>query len=109
LTQTAAWLEGFLKGSGLLVLHDQVLWRLLDEWLTQLEGDRFQDILPLLRRTFADFPETIRQQILERVKLGVVESGGGETAVAEFDTERADTVLPLIAQLLGMEQNDNED
>ena len=104
LTQTAAWLEGFLQGSGLLVLHDQVLWQLLDEWLTALQGDRFQDILPLLRRTFADFPETIRQQILERVKLGMRESVGGETAVVEFDTERADTVLPLVAQLLGLKK-----
>ena len=104
LTQTAAWLEGFLKGSGLLVLHDQTLWQLLDEWLNQLEGDRFQDILPLLRRTFADFPETIRQQILERVKLGMTGRDGGETAVVEFDYERADTVLPLVAQFLGLER-----
>jgi hypothetical protein len=104
LTQTAAWLEGFLKDSGLLVLHDQTLWRLLDGWLIQLEGDRFQDILPLLRRTFASFPETIRQQILERVRLGMNRQDGGETAVVEFDYERADTVLPLVAQLLGLKK-----
>ncbi|MCP4425758.1 MAG: hypothetical protein GY803_14785, partial [Chloroflexi bacterium] len=106
LTQMAAWLEGFLKGTGLLVLHDQALWQLLDSWLTHLDGARFEDILPLLRRTFASFNENVRQQLLERARLGTAVVVG-DTAVVEFDYERADTALPLIRQLLGVWNEDN--
>jgi hypothetical protein len=38
--QAAAWIEGFLKGSGLLLLHDEALWRTLDEWLTARDDGR---------------------------------------------------------------------
>ncbi|MBD0262232.1 MAG: hypothetical protein ICV78_05745, partial [Tolypothrix sp. Co-bin9] len=46
--QAAAWVEGFLKGSGLLLLHDDMLWQVLDNWLTQLPGEFFTALLPLL-------------------------------------------------------------
>src|SRR5207237_2856445 len=54
--QAAAWLEGFLSGSGLLLLHQQELWALLDQWVGSLNPDHFTAILPLLRRTFSTFP-----------------------------------------------------
>src|SRR5262249_62231649 len=31
--QAAAWIEGFLKGSGLLLLHDEALWRTVGGWV----------------------------------------------------------------------------
>jgi hypothetical protein len=31
-TQAGTWVEGFLHGSGLLLLHDQALWQVLDDW-----------------------------------------------------------------------------
>src|SRR5262249_15638477 len=34
--QAAAWVEGFLRGSGLVLLHDDALWSVLDEWLAGL-------------------------------------------------------------------------
>src|SRR5439155_3157548 len=51
--QAAAWVEGFLRGSGLVLLHDDRLWSILDGWLVALDGDAFTALLPLLRRTFA--------------------------------------------------------
>jgi hypothetical protein len=70
LSQMAFWIEGFLKGSGLLVLHDQTLWQLLDGWVMQLDAARFQTILPLLRRTFSTFSDAARQQLMDRVRYG---------------------------------------
>ncbi|MDX2242670.1 MAG: DUF5682 family protein, partial [Leptolyngbyaceae cyanobacterium bins.302] len=102
--QAAAWMEGFLSGSGLLLLHNPALWQVLDEWVTQLPDEPFTAILPLLRRTFSTFAAPERRQMGERVRqegtrgLGV---GGWQTS-SEFDCDRADTVLPLIAQLLGI-------
>jgi len=99
--QAAAWIEGFLTGSGLLLLHNPTLWQVLDEWVIQLPGETFTAILPLLRRTFASFAAPERRQMGERVRQGAV-STTVLAQVGHFDGDRADTVLPLIAQLLGV-------
>lgn len=101
-TQAAAWIEGFLKGSGLLLLHDQEIWQVLDQWVCELAPDTFVTLLPLLRRTFSTFPAAERRQMGERVTQGVVGTGlqGWESEV--LDCDRAEKVLPLVAQLLGL-------
>ncbi len=64
--EAAAWLEGFLAGSGLVLAHDRTLLRLIDHWLAGLEADRFEQVLPLLRRTFAGFTGPERRTIGDR-------------------------------------------
>lgn len=97
----AVWIEGFLQGSGLLLLHDKEIWTVLDRWVTELHSDAFIALLPLLRRTFAAFTAAERRQMAERVKQG----SAGQTARVEMDLDgdRASLALPLIAQLLGLE------
>ncbi len=97
--QAAAWVEGFLQGSGLLLIHDEAIWPVLDDWVTQLSGETFTALLPLLRRTFANFTAPERRQMGERVRLGRRER---ESELGPFDRDRADAALPLIAQLLGL-------
>ncbi|QUY43360.1 DUF5682 family protein [Acaryochloris marina] len=101
-TQAAAWIEGFLKGSGLLLLHNQEIWQVLDQWVCELAPDTFVTLLPLLRRTFSTFPAAERRQMGERVTQGSVGTGlqGWESEV--LDCDRAEKVLPLVAQLLGL-------
>jgi hypothetical protein len=99
--QAAAWVEGFLKGSGLLLLHDDNLWQVLDNWVTQLNDDTFTALLPLLRRTFSSFSAPERRQMGERVKRGDSRQGAG-VEEREFDERRAEIVLPIIAELLGV-------
>ncbi len=100
--QAAAWVEGFLKGSGLLLLHDEKLWQTLDAWVTQLQSAAFAELLPLLRRTFATFAKPERRQMGERVKRGASEKTPVFINANEFDSNRADAVLPLVARLLGL-------
>ncbi|MGP1375260.1 MAG: DUF5682 family protein [Almyronema sp.] len=97
--QAAAWIEGFLQGSALLLIHDDAIWPVLDDWVTQLTPETFTALLPLLRRTFAYFSAAERRQMGERVRLGRLEQA---PMASEFDSDRADSVLPLIAQLLGL-------
>ncbi len=101
--QAAAWVEGFLKGSGLLLLHDDGLWQVLDSWVTSLPKDTFMNLLPLLRRTFSSFSAPERRQMGQRVRTASLDGGQVITQQSEdeFDRERADTVLPIVAQLLG--------
>lgn len=102
--EAAAWIEGLLGGSGLILIHDGELWRLVDEWLSGLNGDHFMEILPLLRRTFSAFPPPERRQMGERVKRGgapPMAAAVGDDAA--FDYETADAVLPVLAQMLGLD------
>jgi hypothetical protein len=101
--QAAAWIQGFLSGSGLLLLHNPALWQVLDQWVMQLSADTFTNVLPLLRRTFSTFPAGERRQMGERVRAGdqgVALAGMGNSG--GMDSDRADAILPLIAQLLGV-------
>jgi hypothetical protein len=98
----AAWVEGFLKGSGLVLLHDDRLWRVLDGWVAALPSDAFTAVLPLLRRTFSTFPAPERRQIGQRAARGGRAEDGAATD-GELDHARASLVLPLVGRILGLE------
>lgn len=98
--QAAVWVEGFLKASGLLLLHDDKLWQVLDSWVSKLSGNTFTALLPLLRRTFSTFSHPERRQMGERVKRGNVHLS--VLSIAEFEQHSANAVLPIVAQLLGV-------
>lgn len=98
--QAAAWVEGFLQGSGLLLLHDDGIWQVLDDWVTRLNDEAFMALLPLLRRTFSNFPAPERRQMGERVRGS--HRANSVTADERFDSDRADASLPMLAQLLGI-------
>jgi hypothetical protein len=103
--QAAAWVEGFLRGSGLLLLHDAALWAVLDGWVTGLAGETFTGLLPLLRRTFATFAPAERRLMGEQAARG---RATAPTAGARaFDVARAEAVLPLVARLLGLDMPEN--
>jgi Family of unknown function (DUF5682) len=102
----AAWAEGFLRGSGLLLLHSDGIWQVLDAWIAGLSPDNFVAVLPLLRRTFATFSSPERQQMGEKVAKGQVV--GKKTVVdTDFNADRAHQSLPVIAQLLGFTNHAN--
>lgn len=103
-SQATAWIEGFLRGSGQLLVHDNELLGIIDDWLVNLPGDLLPHLLPLLRRTFSSFTRPERQKIGERVRKG--KTGGNalqaENETDHFDPALARSVLPLIARLLGL-------
>ncbi len=107
--ESAAWIEGVLGGSGLLVLHQDSLWRALDRWLAELSGDVFDTLLPILRRAFSNFHAPERRKMGEKVKnLHSSSTSDRQEAgsTSDIDTERADRILPLLAQIMGGAQNE---
>jgi hypothetical protein len=100
-----AWVEGFLAGAGLVLLHDARLFGILDGWLAGLDGDAFTQLLPLLRRTFATFAPGERRGIGELARRGgtAPSATGVAAADGEIDRERAAAVLPLMALLMGID------
>ena len=102
----AAWLRGLLRGSGLLVLHQDALWLAIDRWLGELTAERFTETLPLIRRAFADFSPPERRQMGEKVKR--LEAAGARpsstkpaTAGAAIHAACAARVLPTLKLLIG--------
>jgi hypothetical protein len=67
----ASWIDGFLYGNGLLLIHQPMLWREIDQWVSQLTVDRFSDILPILRRAFSRFSASERAKMLRLAQLGI--------------------------------------
>ncbi|MGA4791759.1 DUF5682 family protein [Nocardia sp. AB354] len=68
--EKAAWIDGFLGGRGLLLVHDRDLLRRIDSWLRELDEEQFVATLPLLRRTFGAFEAGERQAIARAVREG---------------------------------------
>ncbi|GAB3846947.1 DUF5682 family protein [Hymenobacter terrigena] len=95
-----AWIEGFLRGSGLLLIHHRELFDLLDTWLGELNEETFREIVPLLRRTFTDFSLPERRQILEIA--GTDAAAPAAATEADFDWERGARMLPGLRELLGV-------
>jgi hypothetical protein len=105
--KAAAWIEGFLAGDGLLLVHDERLLALVDAWLTGIPADGFVEVLPLLRRTFSGYPAPQRRMIGERAAhIGT----GGRPRAGEHDDQvdpdRGALLLPVVARLLGKELHD---
>jgi hypothetical protein len=99
--RVAAWVEGFLGSSGLLLVHDAGLLGLVDEWITGLPANSFSDVLPLLRRTFGAFPAPERRAIGERVRRSPP-GGAGPEAAEELDLARAAAAVRTVATILGL-------
>lgn len=101
----AAWLDGFLRGSGQILIHDERLWALIDGWLTALPHGAFLALVPLLRRTFASFTMPERRQMGERVARGAAPRHGPAAAAddALLQHERAARILPPLTRLLGID------
>ena len=98
----ADWLDGFLRDSGLLLVHDERLWAEVDGWLRGLADERFVETLPLLRRTFSSYPDGVRQQLQRRAATREL-AQAGQARRADFDPERAARVLPVIGRLVGVD------
>ncbi|MEV0255940.1 DUF5682 family protein [Streptomyces sp. NPDC050732] len=121
----AAWIEGFVgggSGGGMLLVHDERLLGLVDDWLSGVSDSAFTDVLPLLRRTFSAYEPGVRRTLGELVRRGPAGAGAGAGRVAsgsvsavggglsgglpgfadEVDAARADAVVPVVHLLLGL-------
>lgn len=95
----AAWLDGFLDGDAVLLLHDPVLLGVVDDWIASIDETTFEDVLPLVRRTFSRFEAAERRQIAGRVRSG---AAAAVPAGDELDLDRAMPAARRVAELLGL-------
>ncbi|MCG8330500.1 MAG: DUF5682 family protein [Chitinophagales bacterium] len=98
----ALWMEGFLYGSGLLLVHNPSLWYILDDWISGIPDISFPELLPVLRRAFSNFtgPERAKLLSLTRQAPGEMTT---KVPTTDFNQQRAKLPLPTLKLLLGLE------
>lgn len=99
--EAAAWLDGLLSGDATLLIHDRRLLQIVDDWVDGVDDDVFEDLLPLVRRTFSAFSRPERREIGEQL------SRVGSTALTaespSVDLAAAGPALRTMAKILGWE------
>ncbi len=96
----AAFVEGFLAGSGTVLLHDAQLRGAVDAWIASLTADAFEAVVALLRRTFGAFEPAERRQL-----GGLLASGRVERSAPmgdDVDEARGLAGLATVRAMLGL-------
>lgn len=101
--KASAWLEGFLGGSGMVLVHDARLLGIVDEWVTSLPRDVFEQVCPIARRTFATFEKPERRQIGEKIARHGQLGASAAATIADYDAPRGSLVEPVLRLILGEE------
>ena len=96
----ASFVEGFVAGSGLLLLHDAGLRSSIDRWMSSLPAVAFDAIVPLLRRTFGTFESAERRRLGQLLADGRREEPIG--VGVDVDDGRASVVLATVRDLIGL-------
>lgn len=104
----ASWLEGFLSNSGLILIYDNVILQLVDDWLGNLTEDHFISMLPLLRRTMSTYSHAEQKRIWQRI-LSIDNEELLFSEPKHIDPQSARRTLPLIANFLNLNLPDEED
>ncbi|SDY53136.1 hypothetical protein SAMN04487939_10343 [Lysobacter sp. yr284] len=98
----AHWLDGFLNRNAAVLLHDDAVWGLIDAWVSNLGHEHFLRVVPLLRRSFAEFEAADRRDLGQRVKRPPG-AAPASAARSSWDAARAARALPLLRELFGLE------
>jgi hypothetical protein len=99
--KASAWLEGFLGGSGTILVHDDRLLATVDDWLGALPRDVFEQVCPIVRRTFSTFAKPERRSIGERIARGARPASALDAPPDDYDPERGALVDPVLKLILG--------
>jgi hypothetical protein len=97
----AAFVEGFLAGSGTILLHDAALRATVDAWICSLRAETFADVAPLLRRTFGAFEPAERRHLGQLVSAGQAERPA--LAGDDLDPDRVAAGLATVRAMLGLQ------
>ena len=96
-----AWLEGFLANAGTVLLIDDRLRGIMDEWLVAIAEDHFTELLPMLRRVTGGFDAMERRRLLSLLG-GRQSQPAGSGIAATVDNPAFAEALPLLKIILGV-------
>lgn len=100
-----SFLEAFIGSNAEVLLHDQVLLHLINDWLSELTEDDFMAIIPLLRRSFSSFDLVAKRRLFQ----AVFDSPRSQQPDQPDQTINPafEAALPLLFQILGVKNEHN--
>lgn len=100
----AAWLEGFLDGSGTLLIHDRRLLGIIDEWVVSLPRDTFERACPIARRTFSTFTPPERRAIGQTIRRSSepLTPDEADPDAPGYHAARGSLIDPVLTAILGV-------
>ena len=85
----------------MVLILDEQIWDIVNRWMSELADDTFNDLLPLLRRTFSAYTNAEKRKIAEKVKAAPGTSGQA-TTFESVNPERAQRVIPVLEKLMAL-------
>ncbi len=98
------WLQGFLGGDAEVLLHDPVLFGLVDGWIAEQEEENFVETLPMLRRAFGNFDSSERRRLLLQVDKGTSRGSAPAAQRVTAASPGFERALPLLRTILGLDE-----
>jgi len=98
--ERAAFAEGFLAGSALLLIHDRAILSLVDAWLADLGEDDFTEVLPVLRRALGAYNKPERRALADRVAV-LDREAAPDDVEADLPLDELAEALVTVRLLLG--------
>ncbi|MGV3704311.1 MAG: DUF5682 family protein [Arcticibacter sp.] len=99
---SAQWIEGFLKDAATILILDDGIWNIINEWVAGLDADTFMELVPLLRRTFAAYHSAEKSRLAQKIKHGGSATGTAAVQNYAINKGRAERVLPILEKILGL-------
>ncbi|TVR84570.1 MAG: hypothetical protein EA409_00730 [Saprospirales bacterium] len=98
------WLEGFLSGGMLAIFYDHTILYSLNQFISKLDWDTFNDILPVLRRIFSKETANDKWRLMKLLKVHTTPSKEidqeiiGDEQVVNSEIESLSPILDLILE-----------
>jgi len=94
--EQALWIEGFLYGSAMILIHHFNFWKIVDDWLASVPKDQFMEMVPVLRRTFAEFSPAEKRKLSYFARHGRKEV---KTEKRNLNQERVRIIMPMLEKI----------
>jgi len=94
--EQAMWIEGFLFGSAMILIHHFPFWKIVDDWLDAVPEDQFNEMVPVLRRTFAEFSPAEKRKLAYYARHGRKEK---ISVKRNLNQERVRVVMPMLKKI----------
>ena len=89
-------IEGFLFDSAIILIHHYPFWKIVDDWLDEVEESHFMEIVPVLRRTFAEFSPIEKKKLIHYSRHGRQEK---PIEKRSLNQERIRIIMPVLEKI----------
>jgi hypothetical protein len=100
--RSASFLAGFLEVNALVIVKNRAVVEALDGFIQSIDPERFRNLLPTLRRAFADLGATERRYLLENVLAVRKIAGHAQTAQQVLGEKDKQKLKEMTGDLSGM-------